>query len=325
ALRRGRRVRIIQEPTTPDGACAVANGTGSDSTCVAARAFAAQVRTLGGTYLPFNKKLCGGGAASKCLEHGKMLIVDGTSVLLSTGNLDETNLCDVQAGARKCNRDYSFVSDDSDLVEPLQNIFDGDLVGVPYDLQSIIADIPRLTVSPFSLQPLVDFIDHAQATLQIDNQYLKQDDLNRAILRAAIRGVKVEVTVASVCSFGPPSDRDAEIFEQTYSGFEAVGISVRAFNSDNQVAGMPGYMHAKVMVRDGNAAWVGSVNGSNMATLHNREFGVFLSDRQEILSLSEELLRDHHDPDSETWQDSLECRENDGEETQDTGIAALLR
>lgn len=313
ALHRGVSVRIIQEPKPAGSSCAIFDPalSADRSDCRDAKSFVQTIRSLGGIYQPFNKELCGGSRGAGCFEHGKMLIADRKSVLLSTGNLDPTNLCDVAAGAKKCNRDYSFVTSDSKMVETLATIFERDLAGAPYDLASLLK-IPgseRLTVSPLSLEPLIGFINSAQKSLQIDNQYLKQADINLAIERAASRGVQVELTVASACAFGHPRPKDRLAFQNTYSHFESLGISARMFTRNNKVDGKPGYMHAKVIVVDGVKAWVGSVNGSDSATQRNREFGVFINDPVTVQTLSDELSKDHHDPASETWQDSINCSE----------------
>jgi phosphatidylserine/phosphatidylglycerophosphate/cardiolipin synthase-like enzyme len=313
AMNRGVQVRIIQEPKPAGSSCAIFDqgATEESEACQSAKAFVQEVRSLGGVYVPFNKKLCGGTPGAVCFEHGKMLLADHKTALLSTGNFDPTNLCDISAGTKKCNRDYSFVTSDPQVVTTLATIFEQDLAAVPYDLSSLLkrSGAERLTVSPLSLAPLVSFIDSAQKNLQIDNQYLKQKDINLAIERAAKRGVHVELTVASACAFGRPRASEKRAFQNTYSEFESYGISARMFTRNNRIGGKAGYMHAKVIVVDGVKAWVGSVNGSDAATQRNREFGVFIDEPHTVQTLSDELYRDHHDSASETWQDSINCKE----------------
>lgn len=313
ALHRGVHVRIIQEPKPSGSSCEIfdEDAAVTSAACQSAKEFVQEVRSLGGVYVPFNKELCGGAQGAVCFEHGKMLLADHKTVLLSTGNFDPTNLCDISAGTKKCNRDYSFVTSEPKMVTTLSTIFERDLAAVPYDLASLLKNsgAERLTVSPLSLAPLVSFIDSAQKNLQIDNQYLKQKDINLAIERAAKRGVHVELTVASACAFGRPRASEKLKFQNTYSEFESFGISAHMFTKNNRVGGRAGYMHAKVIVVDGAKAWVGSVNGSDAATQRNREFGVFIDEPHTVRTLSDELSKDHHDPASETWQDSVSCKE----------------
>ena len=82
----------------------------------------------------------------------------------------------------------------------------------------------------------------------------------------------------------------------------------RTFTRLQTVGGKPGYLHAKAMVVDGERAWVGSVNGSTAATSANREFGVFFSEPSQVAALEASLEADFADEGSESWQESLACK-----------------
>src|SRR5208283_1682371 len=114
-----------------------------------------------------------------------------------------------------------------------------------------------------------NFIDSANTSIDIETQYLKDPDLNEAIVRAAKKGVKVNVTVASVCAFGKPSTSEAAATQRIYSAFDEAGISTSMFNSSNKINGKKGYLHAKTMIVDGNRAWMGSENGSSESLTQN--------------------------------------------------------
>jgi phosphatidylserine/phosphatidylglycerophosphate/cardiolipin synthase-like enzyme len=313
AMGRGVRVRVIQEPAPYDSPCHVfeAAATKDGSSCKSAKQFVLQVQSQGGQYVPFNKSLCGNNAAPNCFEHGKIMLVDGTSALISTGNFDASNLCDTSVGVKKCDRDYTFVTTDPGTISTLEQIFETDLLGIPYDLPSILAQpaANALTVSPFSLTPLVNFINTATTSLQIEEQYLWQTQINQAIMSAAQRGVHVEIMVASACSYGRPNSSETSEFQRTFSAFDQAGVNSRMFTVNNRVNGMPGYLHAKAIVIDGVRAWVGSVNGSDTATSANREFGVFFTELPLVQQLSADLENDFQNSGSETWQDSLNCGE----------------
>jgi hypothetical protein len=92
------RVRIIQEPTPVGAPCKVFDPSTSadNASCTALKLFKAKVLAAGGMYVPFTKNLCGSGIYG-CVEHGKMVLVDGKIAMLSTGNFDSTNLCDMSA------------------------------------------------------------------------------------------------------------------------------------------------------------------------------------------------------------------------------------
>jgi phosphatidylserine/phosphatidylglycerophosphate/cardiolipin synthase-like enzyme len=321
ALSRGVKVRVLKDPN-PDGSnCNVFLAPGDSSTksvdntadCKDQRQFVVDVQNAGGTYLPFDKKtLCpnGGGAdGSSCYEHGKILIADSQVALISTGNFDDTNLCISSESETQCDRDYSMIESDPTLVSALEAIYAADLKGASYDVASLIPSslAQTLVVSPDSLQPLLDFINSAQTSIDIETQYLEQKDINSALEAAAKRGVKVSVTTASACAFGKPSSSDSKSITTTYDAFDKAGISSSMFNSSNEINGKSGYLHAKAIVVDGSRAWMGSQNGSNQSLTENREYGIFFDTPADVSFLLSQIQSDHDSPDSETWQQALTC------------------
>ena len=238
-----------------------------------------------------------------------MVISDRSQVLVSTGNFDATNLCNVARSPARCNRDYSVVTRDGDVVKTLQRVFDQDVQGTAYDLRSVITPSveSKLTVSPFSLEPLVAFIKSARQSIRVQNQYLKEPTINAALAEAARAGVQVTVMTESACAFGTPKPSAVTAWTQVYSGFDSAGIKSRIFNSSIRIGGLPGYLHAKAIVVDTTRAWVGSVNGSTTAASNNREFGLFFEDAASVQSLVALMDRDFSDSRGESWQQSLTC------------------
>jgi phosphatidylserine/phosphatidylglycerophosphate/cardiolipin synthase-like enzyme len=82
------------------------------------------------------------------------------------------------------------------------------------------------------------------------------------------------------------------------------------FTREILIDGNPGYLHAKVMVADGNRAWLGSVNGSNAATSNNREFGVFFNNAAWVQALDAQITADRNAAGAESWQQSLSCEKD---------------
>jgi cardiolipin synthase len=302
-------VRIIQEPAPDGDSCKPFTEARSEDNadCTDTKKLVKDVIAAGGSYIPYNKAaLCA--TSSSCFQHGKLLIVDQVNALISTGNYDATSLCDLSQSPANCDRDYSFVDQDTDVVSALEQIFNNDLIGQSYDLASIVAPVSqKLTVSPLSLAPLVQFIQSAKTSIDLENQYLEQADLNTALETAAQSGVQVGVTVASLCAFGSPSSSASDKDTKTYSAFDSAGISSAMFTQKAQIDGTPGYLHAKAIVVDGNRAWLGSVNGSNSATSNNREFGVFFNNPAWVSALQTQIIADHGSSGSETWSQSLSC------------------
>ena len=328
ALSRGVKVRILKDPNPLGDKCALfadeSTETAATADCADEKQLVADVRAAGGLFEPFNKKeLCpngGGKAGTSCYEHGKIALADGVA-LISTGNFDDTNLC--IDGAKRCDRDYTLIFDDSTVYNTLESIFEADLQGVSYDVRSLIPaslqDI--LTVSPDSLTPIVDFINSARESIDLEAQYLKEPDMNAALEAAARRGVRVSVTVASACAFGKPTASEAKSIQTIYGAFDDAGIDSKFFNASNRIDGHAGYMHAKVIVVDGARAWLGSENGSTESLTENREYGVIFDDTAWVKTLLDTVTADHDSSDSESWNESLDCAKDSGKGGGDSAAA----
>lgn len=323
ALARRVKVRIIKDPKPLGEKCDLFDETkyftegkkegdagapdASDVDCADQQKLVGDVRKAGGRFEPFERSaLCPKG--DNCFQHGKIALVDGAA-MVSTGNFDTTNLCIAENKPARCNRDFSAVFTDSSIYSTLQRLFEADLKGVSYDVSDLIPPGMDgvLTVSPKSMNPILDFIDSARESIQLQAQYLKVPEMNAALIAAANRGVKVSLTVASVCAFGRPRDSEAKTISAIYSAFDKAKISTRMFNASNQINGKPGYMHAKVMVVDGERAWIGSENGSTQSLTKNREYGVIFDEADWVKSMEKVIAADHQSPDSETWRESLDC------------------
>jgi phosphatidylserine/phosphatidylglycerophosphate/cardiolipin synthase-like enzyme len=314
-MSRGVKLRIVQESRPVADSCQIFEPATPEDTpkCRERKGFVQQVRSRGGAYVPFDKKLCGpADTRGYCFQHGKIMMVDSNLVSISTGNLDPSNLCDLSENPSKCNRDYTVVSRDPAVVKSIKQVFEGDLAGRIQNIPALLGKKPRVTVSPYSLVPLVGFVDSARKTIQIENQYLKNPDLNAALIRAAQRGVKVFVMVSSACTFGRPDERAIEYWTQIYSAFDAAGIHTKTFNSSIPIGGHPGYLHAKAILVDGIRAWVGSVNGSTTSISTNREYGIFSNDPELVRTLGTYLYSDFTASGAESWQDSLRCKMDHG-------------
>jgi len=335
ALSRQVLVRVVKDPNPLGETCNVFAAPGSPQTtstttdeaaadCDDQRQLVSDIRAAGGTYEPFNKKtLCpngGGNGGTGCFEHGKIAIADSQVAMLSTGNFDDTNLCIAFESETECDRDYSMIDDDSAVVGTLESIFNSDLAGTAYDVQTVIPSSLTnvLTVSPFSLQPIVDFINSAQTSIDVETQYLKEPTINSALEAAATRGVTVSVTTASICAFGHPSNSDVKDTNEIYGAFDQAGISSSMFNASNLIDGKKGYLHAKVIVVDGTRAWMGSENSSTESLTENREYGIFFDTPNDVNLALNQIKADHDSSNSESWQDSLNCVKDDSLTTSQT-------
>jgi cardiolipin synthase A/B len=319
ALDRGVRVRVVIDGEASSNSCQLFEAVKPDDRrdCQEVKALIERIRASG-EFVRFNKEsLCNG---RFCHQHGKMLIADGQTALVSTGNFNSTNLCNIARRPSRCNRDYFVITRDPTLLRALNRIFAKDLAGEAYELEEILNEAGSdLTVSPYSLQPLVEFVNSARNSIYVQNQYLKDPNLNQALVNAARRGVRVEVTTSSTCFFGRPNGREEQQVREIYGAFDEAGISSRMFTQAIPVGGLSGYLHAKGMVVDLERAWVGSVNGSTTALNSNREFGLFFTAASEVLKLSSIMADDHLHEGGQSWEESLRCAKDGGHRNSSPG------
>jgi phosphatidylserine/phosphatidylglycerophosphate/cardiolipin synthase-like enzyme len=325
AIERGVRVRIVKEPDPVGAGCKVfesgddvaaqsVTAVGDSRNCDDQRRLVREVKRAGGAYVPFTKPdLCGGNGEKNCLQHGKLVIADGRYALVSTGNFNATNLCDLDQQPAACDRDYSYLSNDRDVVDTLEAVIENDLKGEAYDVAGVIKPGAerKVSIGPVSLRQLVSFLRSAKKSIRLENQYLKEPTINATLVEAAKHGIRVEITLASACSFGRPRDTEARKLTNIFTQFDEAGISTRMFTKNIKINGENGYLHAKAIIIDGVRAWVGSVNGSQQATSLNREFGLFFYDSEDIQALGRIMDADHRDSNGESWRESLDCAENE--------------
>ncbi|MBF0298704.1 MAG: hypothetical protein HQK51_08290 [Oligoflexia bacterium] len=311
AIKRGVKIRVIQEPTPIGHPCKIFTASTSDDSenCRDQKKLVKEVKKSRGAYVPFNKAELCGVIGKSCYQHGKIVLIDRSFAMISTGNFNSTSLCDLSQKPGTCNRDYSVVSNDQDTVRAMENIFEKDLLGKSYNLKSIVTSAlaKKITVSPISLDAIVQFIGTAKKSIQIQNQYLHEPNINNALIAASHRGVKVEITVSSVCSFGYPRSSTQELTTNIFTDFDHAKISSQMFTRKIKVGGKPGYLHAKAIVVDKKRAWVGSMNGSTLSATRNREFGIFFDNSKWVHTLSSIMSSDQDNENGESWEDSLSC------------------
>jgi cardiolipin synthase len=316
AMARGVKLRVVQTSYTLDN-CHVfeAPSASDDPTCTPLKEFVTYVRANGGEYVPFNNELCGT-PGQNCFQHGKILISDASKIMISTGNFDPTSLCDLTQGPTTCNRDFSLVTGDASVISTIQEVYNNDLKGTPFNLKNILGSpaADRVTISPDSMTPLLTLIQSAKTSIQVENQYLEDPTMNAALATAARRGVKVTVMVASVSAFGKlsPTKDAGQINEwtQIFTQFDQAGVQSKIFNGSMLIKNTAGYLHAKIILVDGDQAWVSSVNGSTESITENREYGILSTDPHVITLLNTVLSGDFANSQAETWQESLACKKD---------------
>lgn len=181
--------------------------------------------------------------------HAKFLLIDDDTAVIMSNNFN--------ADAMSNERNYGMVDRDPDDVADVQAVFDQDWAmagGEPAQPADLACT--RLVVSPTNAhRRILDHIESAQDTLELQIMYLSEMNVRDAVIAAKTRGVAVRVIL------GDPTDDAIPMLK-------AAGIPVRT--STNSY-----YLHAKLIVADG-VVFVGSENMSFTSLNRNREVGALV-------------------------------------------------
>ena len=187
-------------------------------------------------------------------SHIKMLVIDRELLIVMNQNLTASSFIG--------NRELGVITTTPDAVETALAIFEADWAQV--------AEPPPgpLVVSPTNARgSLQSLIDSAQTGIDVYAEVLRDPDLLHGLEAAAQRGVTVRVIIS------PSASYDAE-----RASLADAGVEVRLLSSL--------YVHAKMIMVDGQRAFVGSQNISTTSLDQNRELGIIVSDPVSLARLS---------------------------------------
>lgn len=207
------------------------------------------------------------------LTHAKMMIIDGTTAYISSGNFTKSAL---GGSSYTTDRDYLITDTDSADVQECSAIFTADWNRTTPQLND-----PNLVVSPVNARAdLTTLINGAKHTLHLEEEEMQDPQLIQALISAAGRGVQVTVVVPVPGSHNSDAQGEQQL---TQGGVKVVTV-------DDRNGGL--YIHAKIIVADGTAAFVGSENFSTYSLDKNREVGVLLANPQVIQQLEAAFAQD---------------------------------
>jgi phosphatidylserine/phosphatidylglycerophosphate/cardiolipin synthase-like enzyme len=189
--------------------------------------------------------------------HAKVVIVDNAWAAIMTLNLT--------ASSFESNRDFAVIVQDAAVVRALGRLFQSDWERLPH----AGVELP-LVVSPLNARgALLDLIRNARHSLDIYVLSLEDDSIAAALAAAAGRGVRVRLIT------NPPSERDP------------YGDERLLLRQHGGLAGFLNYpnIHAKVVIVDGQRAFVGSQNFTATSLDLNREVGLFIDEPDVIQRL----------------------------------------
>jgi phosphatidylserine/phosphatidylglycerophosphate/cardiolipin synthase-like enzyme len=211
------------------------------------------------------------------LTHEKGMIIDGTAVYIMTSNFSRAALGGSSGSSGFRNREYDIVDTNPQDVQAVSAIFQAD-----WDRTTAQFNDSNLVVSPVnSRNAFTALISSAHSTLLVEAEEMNDPGIEQALANAAQHGVKVQVILPSPSGSGSSSNSNG------IATIKQGGVQVR---EDPRL-----YMHAKIIVVDGQKAFVGSENISTQSLDKNRELGILVSDGGVMHTLEQTFQQDWGD------------------------------
>jgi phosphatidylserine/phosphatidylglycerophosphate/cardiolipin synthase-like enzyme len=227
------------------------------------------------------------------ITHEKSFVVDETTAYVMSLNL---------TSPYTDTRDYAVVTTDPGIVNEFLTVFDADLMNAQNGTANnpAVSD-PYLAWSPINSEDrLVAFVKAATKTLVVTSENIGDAPIQAAMIDAVNRGVDVRI-IAPLCDQNVDPTYDLPFLAQLSAG----GVNARAMPAPPS-PDLP-YMHAKMMLADGNKAFIGSVNFSTASTTDARELGIFFEDPTAIQMISDAFEQDWAKAETPPPASSVSC------------------
>lgn len=197
--------------------------------------------------------------------HIKTLVVDGRVALIMNQNLTRSSFTG--------NREFGVITTRPAEVAQAAAIFAAD-----WARSAEPPDGPLIVSPTTSRADLLGLIDGARRELDVYAEVMRDPEVMTAFVAAARRGVAVRLIMSG--------DRDGDDDNaEERAELAAAGVEVRLARG-----GL--YIHAKMVLADGERAFVGSQNFTATSLDLNRELGMFLDDRASVGRLTRTFDRD---------------------------------
>jgi cardiolipin synthase len=202
------------------------------------------------------------------LTHEKGMVIDNAAAFIMSNNFTSAGL-----GA---NREYAVIDQVPGEVQEVEAIFQADVTNTVYHVSQ-----PNLVVSPDdgsgqgnAKTKIMALIASAHQTLQIQDEEFQDPDIAKELGQKVAAGVSVKVMLS-------PS---AKAVANPY--LLPQGITPVYWNPTG------GELHAKLIIADGHAAYLGSINLSTQSMGYNRELGIQLADPAILQALTGDFTAD---------------------------------
>ena len=206
------------------------------------------------------------------LTHEKGMVIDGNTAYIMTANF---TLSALGGGSYTKNREYGIIDTNAQDVQAVTTIFNAD-----WNRRTPQIHDPNLVVSPVnSRTAFTSLINSAHKTLLIEAEEMQDSSIEQAIVNAGQHGVKVQIIL--------PSPGSSSSGDSNSNGIRAISHPGIQIEEDPHL-----YMHAKIIIVDGQRAFVGSENISTASLEQNRELGILVSDQNVLGTLQQTFQQD---------------------------------
>lgn len=211
------------------------------------------------------------------LTHEKGMLIDNSTAYIMTSNFSRAALGSYSASKGFSNREYDVVDSNPPDVQAVNTIFQAD-----WNRATAPFNDPNLVVSPVNARnAFIALINSARSALLVEGEEMNDTAIEQALSTAVQHGVRVQVILPA--SRGSSADSNSQGINTIKQG----GVQVK---EDPRL-----YMHAKIMVIDGQKAFVGSQNISMQSLDQNRELGIIVSDQGVLRTLQQTFQQDWSD------------------------------
>lgn len=197
------------------------------------------------------------------LTHEKTMVIDGRVVFILNQNLTTS--------AFVKNREYDILDADPEDVSAIEKLFTADWERTSYQL-----DTSHLLVSPLNARAeMVSLLTSANRTIQIEVEVLDDPSIVRTLEEKA-KTVAIQIIFPSYAQISANSRVAKQLLQH--------GILVKTLHSP--------YIHAKLVLVDGEKAYVGSINLTTQSMDENREVGMLIEQPDIVAQLQTSFLAD---------------------------------
>ena len=227
------------------------------------------------------------------LTHAKTAIFDDSFALITTMNLTSTYRLTRDAGVRV---------EDRDVLNDLNTLFDADLTNAANgDDVTPTMKSDALVIAPTNALPrLLTFIDSAKREILVTVENFSDGPIADRLIQAARNGIAVKV-IAPFCNLNSNPFFNFQALDRLAKN----SVTIRVPSAPATIQSP--YIHQKMIVVDGERAFVGSENFSYNSLKKSREIGIIVDARSVMKDIMADFDSDWRAAASLPTQPAAKC------------------